>query len=237
MIIYKVVNCNALTIREKPSKTSKAVGYLKAGDLIEVDRDYKKNVNGTIWYKMTKGYVSSKYLERYATAKEFLDHVKKYNAYIKSNNKYFSRTEGKSATTFDSAVKLVKQKKIVQINCTTAINWAFREMDLTTATLWADKGKYKNFKGDLTKHMKSITKGGPVGLTVKAAISAGLLKLCDIICVEGLTHSFTYSGNGGYMYDGGSAAASKSYKDGIYIDYSKNSYKDKKISQILRFNH
>lgn len=38
IIKYKVVNCKYLTIRQRPTKESKAVAYLKAGDIVNVIR-------------------------------------------------------------------------------------------------------------------------------------------------------------------------------------------------------
>jgi len=44
IIKYKVVNCKYLTIRQRPTKESKAVAYLKAGDIVNVIRNILPNL-------------------------------------------------------------------------------------------------------------------------------------------------------------------------------------------------
>lgn len=186
-------------------------------------------------YKKAKSY--SKSAKKKKNVDVFIALMKTYNTYVKANGKHFKRVFDNPASTFAEAVKCVNAKKTARINCRAPVCWAFHAMKFSPATIWASKGSFKSkYKGTMTKHLNRITSGGPVGMTVKKAVDAGLLKKGDICCFKDITHTFTYSGTGYYFYDGGELAEKRGYsKHGIYMNYNVGYYKDKKISQVLRW--
>lgn len=167
----------------------------------------------------------------------FMYLMSRYNSYIKKHGKNFKRSDS-TEYSYGEAVKKVKAGKIAHVNCCTPINWAFRDIGMNPYSLWSKNGTFKEkFKGTMTRHLRRITNGAAVGCTVKQAADKGLLKKGDIISFKGLTHTVAYTGSGYKMYDSGSAAERRGYeKVGATLDYSTvGSYKDKKISEILRW--
>lgn len=109
-------------------------------------------------------------------------------------------------------------------------------MGLNPDGFWGYKGSFKGYDADLKAKLKIYRKTGPVGYTIKQAVNLGLLKPGDIIAFKGRTHTVAYSGIGYKVYEGGSYALRKKFKDGILLDYSKYArYKVRKISQVLRW--
>lgn len=167
----------------------------------------------------------------------FMFLVKKYNSYIKKHGKHFKRSDSVEKS-YSEAVEKVKEGKTAHVNCCTPINWAFRDIGMDPYSIWSKNGTFKDkFRGTMTKHLKRITKGAAVGYTVKQAVDNGLLEEGDIISFKSLTHTVAYTGSGYKVYDSGSAAERRGYeKVGATLDYSTvGSYKDKKISEILRW--
>lgn len=119
IIKYKVVNCKYLTIRQRPTKESKAVAYLKAGDIVNVIRNKSVKTNNNVWHKCTKGYVSSKCLKRITP--NYLKRVTKnadlvYNKIVKIGCKHkrgaysYADIKKKKITTCATAVSAVLQE-------------------------------------------------------------------------------------------------------------------------------
>lgn len=165
-----------------------------------------------------------------------------YHAYIKAHSKYFINKYDSSMTTFAKAKKAVEAEQSVGITCVVPLRWALAEMGIKNKAgkylISAPGGSFKAYyTGDMTKYLKHITSGGPVSKTIIQAIDAGLLKAGDIVCFENLTHTFVYSGSGYKFYEGGGACVKDGhYPAGILVDYSKNSYKSRIISEVLRLN-
>ena len=116
---YRVINCKILTIRKKPSKESKAVGYLKHGQTVNIIKGKSKKVNGTTWRKCSKGYISGKYLQKITP--NYLKRVQKnadivYNAIVEIHCKHkggalsWADIKKKKVTTCSSAVSAVLQE-------------------------------------------------------------------------------------------------------------------------------
>lgn len=166
----------------------------------------------------------------------FMYLIKKYHSYIKKHGSRFKRSDSPEKS-FGEAVKNVKAGKTAHVNCCSPINWAFREIGMDPYQIWAKKGTFKEkFKGTMTRHLSRMTSGVAVGYTIKQAVDKKLLKTGDIVTFKGLTHTVAYTGSGYKVYDSGSAAQSKGYaKVGAKLDYSTGPYKDKKISEILRW--
>ena len=118
-IKYQVVNCNSLTIRKSPSKKSKAVGYLKNGDYINVIKNKSKTAEGILWHKISKGYVSNNYLKRITP--NYLKRVQK-NADLVYNKIVEMKCKHKGgAYSYDD----IKKKRIT--NCGSAVSAVLQE--------------------------------------------------------------------------------------------------------------
>lgn len=170
-----------------------------------------------------------------AGASEFVNLLESYNLYVKNHASHFDRNDGTYAKNFKKVKSLVKNGDTVQINCSSAINWALRDMGVTSGQwVWGDEGRIKNVP--TSSSLTHMTGGGPVGRSVKEAVKGGLLKPGDIVVVEGRTHIMAYSGQGGYFYSGGSECQRRGYsKVGICLDCTTNGYKNLDISEVLRW--
>ena len=120
--------------------------------------------------------------------------------------------------------------------------------EVNTIWIWRKKIEWQNTRqkknGKFQKYQKNetywqlIKKGGPVGLTIKEAVKEKKLQPGDILAFKDRTHTVVYSGDGTYVYEGGSIPKKLGYKKvGIKVDYAKTHYKDKKISQIIRWKN
>lgn len=193
--------------------------------------DYGLVVDGKWGHKTWTKAIAIKDIDR------FLSHMKYYHEYVKKNGSHFKRKNSPDKT-FDAVRKKIAAGKTVYLNCNAAIRWSFHDMDYSPSTIYAKSGSFRNtFKGSMTKKLKRVKSGGPIGKTVKSAVDGKLLKKGDICCFAGFTHTFTYTGKGYLFYDGGGAAESRGYKKvGMCIDYTKvASYKNRKISEVLRW--
>lgn len=169
---------------------------------------------------------------------EYHKFIKKY--YKKFVNKYDSKM-----TSFSKAKDTVSKGKNVGITCVVPLRWALHSMGIKNGSgkslISAPEGTFKKYyTGDVPKHLTRITKGGPIGMTVTQAVDKGLLKPGDIVCYKGRTHTSVYAGKSGkdkyrFYEGGGSCTKNGHYPNGILMDYSKGFYKDKKISEVLRW--
>jgi hypothetical protein len=169
----------------------------------------------------------------------YLNHLQKYSNYVKKNGEYFKRDD-KPVETFQEVKKLVNKKETVYVNCRAHCCWAFHDMGITPYIVYAKEGTFRSrYKGTMTKYLKRITVGGPVGKNFKQAIDSGTLKPGDICTFENQTHTFTYSGIGYLFYDGGTVVSMQGYSNvGLLMDYSSvRYYKNKTISEVLRWNY
>ena len=165
---------------------------------------------------------------------KFLHTLDKYDIYIGNHNKLF-KYKSTPLPTWNDVKNHVKNNKKVDICCVAPCRWALHEIGLGRNSIYSKNGKFVNFKGTPTSHLKRIKSGGPIGLTLKKAVDKGLLKPGDIIGFKGCTHTVVYSGNKYIVYDGGTIAEKKIKYKRIHLDYSAHSYKNKPISQILRW--
>lgn len=144
-------------------------------------------------------------------------------------------------TTFSKAKSNIDEGKSVGITCVVPLRFALYELGIKNGNgkylISAPDGSFKSYyTGDVAKNFTRITVGSPIGMTVKQAIDKKLLKPGDIVCYKGITHTSVYSGSGYKFYEGGEACLKDGhYLNGILMDYSKNYYADKKISEILRW--
>lgn len=205
-------------------------------------RDFQKRVMGE---KESDGKFGSK---TYKAAKEcsprvktrqekFMDYLEAVNIYVKNHHEYFRYSNGSDKkNTFAEAKKVVNNRRKTGLNCIAPAVWALRSMGWTN-NFYAVKGSFlKCYKGKIEVWVKRITKGDAIGLTIRQAVDKKLLKKGDIICFNGLTHTFVYSGKKYLFYDAGTLAQSRGYNNGILVDYStSNGYKNRKIAEVLRW--
>lgn len=175
---------------------------------------------------------------KYKDSQRFLQLCDKYSVYTKDHAEYFKRDDPQCAT-FDDAVAKVRHKKKVYVNCNTPDRWAFEELGYSPYLIWSSHGSFSTtFRGDMTKKLKRITKGGPVGYTLKQAIKKKLLKPGDICTFKDHTHTFTYTGYKYTFYDAGSHTQKLGYnKKGMRVSnyHTYSNYKNRKIGEVLRW--
>lgn len=163
-----------------------------------------------------------------------------YHEYIKKHSKSIINKYDTAITSFFDMKKLVKAGKQCGITCVVPDRFAMYDMGIKgyndkylISTTNGTFGKY--YAGDVKTFFERITKGEPIGMTVKQAVDKGLLKKGDILCYEKLTHISIYSGSAYKMYEGGGACVKNShYPNGILVDYSR-SYANRKITEVLRW--
>ena len=131
----------------------------------------------------------------------------------------------------------VKAGNKTGITCVVPTRWALRKVGIDPSGFYGKKGKFAGYTKKLSKYLKRIRSGGPIGMTVEKAAKAGKLVGGDILCFKGRTHTVTFAGKGCLVYDGGGAAKSRGYdKVGILLDYSKvGAWKNREISEVLRW--
>ena len=163
-----------------------------------------------------------------------------YHEYIKKHSSNIINKYVTSITSFFDMKKLVKAGKQCGITCVVPNRFALHDMGIKgyngSSLISTTKGTFgKYYAGDVKKLFDRITKGSPIGMTVKQAVDKGLLKKGDILCYENLTHISVYTGSGYKMYEGGGACVKNGhYPNGIIADYSK-AYASRKISEVLRW--
>ena len=193
-----------------------------------------------IKYNGFYGFVNAAYVERmhYDTVITLLSQynkaIKKYSAL--TVNEYVSGLD-----TFKKAETKWKHNKTVGITCVVPLRWALAEMGITRsdgkALIAAVRGSFReSYTGGVKNHLSRITEGAPIGYGTKSAIDKGLLKKGDIVCWKDATHTATYSGEGYFFYEGGGSCVKNGhYPNGIKLNYGENFYRNKKISEILRW--
>lgn len=212
---------------------------LSRGDIVSVcdtilSKDKKKWYY--IKYKDKYGFINASYVQKVPDiALRFIGFLKTYNVYIKNNGSKFYYHFDPNLTTFQKAKNLIAEGKKVGITCVVPCRWGLKALGISPNEFWGKDGTFKHcYKGEIKEHLNRITSGDAIGLTVKQAVNKGLLMSGDICTFKDTTHTFVYSGDKYYAYDGGHAAIKNDKYIGIKIDYSK-SYKNRKISEILRW--
>lgn len=163
-----------------------------------------------------------------------------YHEYIKKHSSKIINHYDSDVVKFFDMKKLVKAGKKCGITCVVPNRFALHSMGIKgyggKYLISTDDGTFgQYYAGDVKTYFERITKGGPVGKTVRQAVEQGLLKKADIVCYEDLTHISIYSGSGCKMYEGGGGCVEGGhYPNGILMDYSKI-YASRKISEVLRW--
>lgn len=173
-------------------------------------------------------------------AQKFLDYLESYHKFIKAHGNKFYYHYDSSLTSFEKAKAKVKKGHKTGITCLVPIRWALHDMHIERkdgkSLIYPVNGSFKVFyNGDIEKKFKRV-RDGVRGKTIKEAVNKKLLKPGDIICFQSKydsQHTFAYSGDGYYMYEGGHA----NIKNGHYPNGIKPNYKKRKekISEVLRW--
>lgn len=242
-----VVTPEALNVREWAGKNNKAVSFspIKRGTKVKVC-DAILAPDQQTWYYIKVGqkygFVNADYIKAVpAKAMIVLTYLNIYHKYIKAHSTKFYNKYDPDMISFAKAKKRINAGKKVGLTCVVPLRWALYEMGIKNGSgdslISAPDGSFKKYyTGDVKKYLTRITSGKAVGKTIKQAIDAGLLMDGDIVCYKDITHTSTYSGSGYKFYEGGGQCVKDgSYPNGVLMDYSKNYYKNKKISEILRW--
>lgn len=187
--------------------------------------------NTTLLSKLKSGKLIKSKTEVFKVREKFLGCLQKYQPILKKYGKqiYYSFDDAESS--FAKAYALLKKGKKTGSTCVIPCRWALKDIGISPSGFTSEDGSFKKcYKGDIAKHLKRITSGDAIGLTVKQAVDKGLLKPGDIIAYKDKTHTFVYSGDRCYVYDGGRYG--DYVKDGILHDYKSRT---EKISEILRW--
>lgn len=164
---------------------------------------------------------------------KFLGRLKVYDPVLKKYGAQIFYSFKSSEATFAKAKAKLKKGMRTGLTCVVPCRWALKDTGINPSGFYGKNGTFRDcYKGKVAKHLKRITSGSVIGLTVKAAVDQGLLKPGDILAFQGKTHTFVYTGKGYLVYDGGHAADYKN--DGIIVDYSKHNAKCR-ISEVLRW--
>lgn len=212
----KVINvCDALLSPDKKTwyyiKVGDKYGFVNAGFVDQLDRD------------------------------KVITLLSEYNKTIK---KYYQLTENRynsDLDTFPKAKRRWEYNKVVGLTCVVPLRWALHDMGVHRADgkslIAAVRGSFANsYTGKVKNRLKRITKDGPIGNGTKSAIDKGLLQKGDIVCWKDATHTATYSGDGYFFYEGGGSCVKNGhYPNGIKLNYGENFYRNKKISEVLRW--
>jgi len=183
--------------------------------------------------KLKAGNLIKNVTEVLVMREKFIKKLQEYQPVLKKYGNLLHYSWDDAASTFEKAKARLKDGKTTGITCVVPCRWALKDIGIGPSGFYAKDGSFKNcYKGDITKHTKRITSGSAVGQTIKQAVEEKLLKPGDILCFKGKTHTFVYSGNGFFVYDGGRSA--KWAKDGILVDYSKHHANDI-ISEVIRW--
>lgn len=244
--IFKAyVVCKSLNVRIWADSKSEKCSFspLMKGDFVSVC-DAIMSRDGAIWYyilhKGKYGFVNSAYVQSIPTkAVSFVSRLDTYHNYIKEHAPYFHYYYDSNIKSFQIAKNEIADKKMVGITCVVPIRWALYALNVKRedgkSLIVGYNGTFATtYTGNVRNELDRITSGVSVGKTVYQAVNKGLLKAGDIICFEGMTHTFVYSGKDYICYDGGHAAIVDGVYTGIKVDYSKAN-KNRKISEILRW--
>ena len=170
-------------------------------------------------------------------ARNFILTQQVYHKGFKKYGEFFFYSFPRSETTWAKALAQVEKAKKTGTTCVVPCRWGIRDLGLSASGFYVKHGKFNKYKMN-DKYWGLIKSKGPIGMTIKQAVNAGQLKAGDIIGFKNRTHTVVYSGDGYYVYEGGSLPKRLGYtKVGIKVNYSKYTYKDKKISQVIRWKN
>jgi hypothetical protein len=187
--------------------------------------------NTTLLAKLKSGKLIKSKTEVFKVREKFLGCLQKYQPILKKYGKQIFYSFDDAESSFAKAYAILKKGKKTGSTCVVPCRWALRDIGISPSGFTAEDGSFaKCYNGEIAKHLKWITSGEVIGLTVKEAVDRGLLKPGDIITYKDKTHTFVYSGDRYYVYDGGRYGDYA--KDGILHDYKS---RDEKISEILRW--
>ena len=179
-----------------------------------------------------------------ANASQFVDNLETYHQYIKAHSDNFKRSYDSSLKNFEIVQARVALGQTVGLTCVVPCRWALYSQGVRRAdgkaliTYEKGYGFKRQYNGGVKTALDWIKKGDVIGLTLKEAVDRGLLRKGDIIGYKGKTHTFVYSGEGYYVYEGGSYCVRKGhYPNGIKMHYAKDKLRleKDKIGEILRW--
>lgn len=165
-------------------------------------------------------------------AQKFVHQLYEADKLFAKYGKKISYGSSDTPKTYSSAKKKLKAGKRIHSTCVVPIKWGLAALDARGDNFYSKNGNFVNVTNSMKKKLKK--KSGK-GYTVKEAVDKGYLKPGDICCFKGLTHTFAYTGKGYKFFDGGHAAIKNDKYSGIVVNYNKNHFKKKKISNILRW--
>ena len=184
------------------------------------------SADGKNWYYIkigTKyGFINAKYVKGVPQITlRFLHHLEVMHTYVKHNGSKFKYYFDKNLTTFQKAKNYIAKGGIAGITCVVPCRWALKAVGIDPSGFWGKDATFKHcYKGVIKDHFKRVTEGGAVGMTVKQAVDKGVFPIGAICAFKGRTHTFVYSGDRYYVYDGGHAAIKDGKYTGVKVDYS-----------------
>lgn len=221
------VIAKSLNVRDWAGEKNDKVSFspLKMGDRVLVcdailsdDRKtwYYINFNGKY------GFVNASYLESVPKkALKFIGYLENYHIYVKHNGSKFEYRFDGNLTTWQKVKNRIAKGGIAGITCVVPCRLALKALGINPSGFWAQDGTFKYcYRGVIKENLTRITKGGAVGLTIKQAVDKGVLPIGAICAFKGRTHTFVYSGDKYYVYDGGHAAIKDGKYTGVKVDYS-----------------
>ena len=187
--------------------------------------------NTILLAKLKSGKLIKSKTEVFKVREKFLGCLQKYQPILKKYGKQIFYSFDDAESSFAKAYAILKKGGKTGSTCVVPCRWALKDIGISPSGFTAEDGSFKKcYHGEIAKHLKRVTSGEVIGLTVKKAVDQGLLKPGDIIAYKGKTHTFVYSGDRYLIYDGGRYGDYT--KDGILHDYKP---RDEKISEILRW--
>jgi len=167
------------------------------------------------------------------TAENYIIAQKAYCDGYKKYGKYFIYSYPKAESSWKKALDKLRHKKTTGTTCVVPARWGLKDLGLSYSGFWVKDGK---FQRSSSNEYTLKTKGGPIGYTIKEAVKKGKLKKGDVIAFRNRTHTVVYSGDDTYVYEGGSTPLRLGFtKIGTKVDYSKYTYRNMKINQIMRW--
>ena len=186
--------------------------------------------NMTLLKKLKEGRLIRSKLEVFPMREKFLGRLQKYQPILKKYGSQLYYSFPDSEPTFAKAEAKLKKGKETGLTCVVPCRWALKDIGIDPSGFTSEDGSFKKcYKGEVKKHLERIASGDVIGKTVRQAVDKGLLVNGDILTYKDSDHTFVYSGDRCYVYDGGRYG---SYKDGILRDYTG---RKEKISEILRW--
>ena len=187
--------------------------------------------NKTLLEKLKQGKLVKSRTESLKYREKFIGYLQKYNPVLRKYGAQLFYSFSDSEDSFSRAEARLKKGRKTGLTCVVPCRWALKDTGISPSGFYAITGSFKHcYHGAIAKHLKRITSGDAIGLTVKQSIDKGLLRPGDIIAYKDKTHTFVYSGDRCYMYDGGHSA--RYTENGILVNYAS---RKEKISEILRW--